>query len=79
MKKNKGKTNSIFALHAIYKKGFSNGSTFWRYFFYFTLIFKILKWLFAKPQPHKIDEFELEPGEYKLVMKENLKKNKKAK
>ncbi len=64
---------SVFALRTMFIKGFKNGSTFWRYGFYFSLIFKILKWLFSKPAPQKVDEFELHPGQYTINVTKNNK------
>jgi|GEM_PF-6124375 hypothetical protein len=75
----KKKLLSAFTLRSIYKKGFKKGSTFWRIGFYVAVVFKILKWLFSKPQPEKIDEFELAPGEYTLSVKDDSKNKKSSK
>ncbi|MFN8015061.1 MAG: hypothetical protein U0R17_00430 [Acidimicrobiia bacterium] len=66
----KNKLLSAFTLQTAYKKGFRNGSKFWQFSFIVVLIFKILKWLFKRPNPQKIDEYELSPGEYKVVVNE---------
>ena len=70
----KKKFVSAFTLRAIYKKGFTNGSTVWRYCFYLALVFKLLKWLFSKPSPEVIEEFELLPGQYSVTVKEKSKR-----
>lgn len=61
---------SAFSLRTMYKKGFKNGSVFWKLVLIGSVLLKILKWLFAKPTPVKVQEYELEPGEYKITVQE---------
>lgn len=61
---------STWSLKTAYKKGFKGGSTIWTYWFAVVVIFKIVKFLFAKPAPKVIDQYDLEPGEYKVTVNE---------
>ena len=74
----KKKFLSFFTLSQAYKKGIRGGSVFWRYGFFIGILFKILKWIFSKPAPEKIQEYELAPGEYKITVSENEKSRKKG-
>ena len=61
----------------LYKKAFNNGgSLIWRGFFWISIIFKVVKWLFKKAQPKTDQQIDLEPGEYHIVVKD-LKTEKK--
>ncbi len=64
---------SAFTLQAAYKKGFKEGSKLWRYGFIVVVLFRILKWLFTKAQPVVVDEYELAPGEYTVVVDKQSK------
>lgn len=54
-----------------------DGSRFWRGFFWFSLTFKIIKWLFRKAQPKVDQTIELAPGEYSIQV--DRPQNKKVK
>jgi hypothetical protein len=53
-----------------YDKAFNNKSKnksiFWKIVFYFAIIRRIMKWIFAKPKPIVDKQINLQPGEYKI-------------
>ena len=67
---------SAFTLRAAYKKGFKQGSIFWKVGFFVAVAFKIFRWLFAKPLPTPVEEFEISPGEYRIVVNDSEKTKK---
>ena len=64
----KKKLLSAFTLRAAYKKGFKQGSLMWKVGFFVAIAFKIFRWFFAKPSPTPVEEYELAPGEYRVVV-----------
>lgn len=66
----KKKILRALSLKTVYKKGFKQGSTFWRFGFYVAVAVKIVRWLLSKPSPSRLEEYELAPGEYKVVVKD---------
>lgn len=70
----KKKILRALSLKAVYKKGFKQGSAFWKFGFYIAIIFKVIKWLLAKPSPSRLDEYELSPGEYKVIVTDQSEK-----
>lgn len=56
-----------------FRKGFREGKTLWRYGFFFGLTIRAIKFLFSKPEPKTFQQYDLEPGEYRVVVKEHKK------
>ena len=67
---------SAFTLSALYKKGFKGGSLVWKIWFFVVIIFKVLRWFFSRPKPVPVEEYELSPGEYRIVVKDDDVKGK---
>lgn len=62
-----------FSLGHAFDKGIRKGNIFYRYLFIFIIVFRIVKWLFSKSKPQPLQEYELSPGEYRVVVTENGK------
>jgi len=55
-------------------EGFRGGSKKWKFLFYFGLAIRIIRFITSKAQPKVIDQYDLEPGEYKLVVSDEKEK-----
>ncbi len=62
---------SKLSLGHAFKMGIRKGNIFYRYWFILIIVVRIVKWLMARSKPVTIEEYELSPGEYRVVMKEN--------
>lgn len=65
---------SKYSLSYAFNKGIRKGNIFYRYLFVFIVVIRIVKWLFSRSEPVKIQEYDLAPGEYRVVVEENEKK-----
>ena len=61
---------SQFTLAQAYKKGIRGGSRIWKYGYLLGVTIKTIKYFTSKAEPKTFEQYDLEPGEYRVIVKE---------